>query len=98
MSPAIEFDRLADQLVLRYTSRDDNPWVGETFKEGKPVLIKGTYRFSDNDLLPADSPVEDGDLWASRRGRRCVLGLAATIVIAISIHAFRWQAGHSMAI
>ena len=53
-SPAIDFEVFGDELRLIYRPRDDTRWVRDKFQRGEPLVIKGTFHLTPQDLAADD--------------------------------------------
>jgi hypothetical protein len=52
--PAVEFEFADDELHLLYSPRDDDEWVRQKFERDEPLTIKGTFRFTKDQLVDPD--------------------------------------------
>jgi hypothetical protein len=57
---AVEFEQQGSELHLRYSPRDDDSWVHARFKRGEDLLIKGTFLFRQEHLIP-EEPLDMAD-------------------------------------
>lgn len=73
MHTAVEFEKSEGALILAYRPRDDDDWVRSRFKRGEDLLIKGTFRLKESDLLPEEEPA-DQDRRLSDRPLRFKIG------------------------
>ncbi|MBE0626446.1 MAG: DUF4263 domain-containing protein [Burkholderiales bacterium] len=60
MHTAVEFEKSEDgSLILAYRPRDDDEWVQNRFKRNEDLVIKGTFRLAESDLLPPREAKDD---------------------------------------
>jgi hypothetical protein len=70
---AVEFEKLETLLVLAYRPRDDDEWVHAKFARGEDLIVKGTFRLRQADLLPERAPT-DTDAWSTDNPLRFRVG------------------------
>lgn len=60
---AVQFFRQDDDLLLRYEPRSDTEWVHERFRRGESLLIKKTFRFTQDNLVEENEGATE-DEWS----------------------------------